>query len=72
MRCRTEYEDPSRFRYTVTSMVVTVLFVLCFALRVFAFGYRYAFGHYLNADLFMVIGYYIPELVPALLQIYLV
>jgi len=50
----------------------TMIFTACFCCRVVMFLYRPVTGNYLDQTLFIFLAYYIPELVPSALQVYIV
>ncbi|KAL6050814.1 hypothetical protein QOT17_019579 [Balamuthia mandrillaris] len=51
---------------------ITLAFVVCFLLRVAMYLYRPITGDYLPDAAFVTCAYYVPEIVPSLLQIYIV
>lgn len=56
-------------RELITTMIVTCVFAACFALRMTMFLYRPITGKFMNATLYRVLAYFIPEVVAVLLQI---
>jgi len=50
----------------------TMIFTACFCCRVVMFLYRPVTGSYLHPTLFIFMAYYVPELVPSALQVYIV
>jgi len=60
-----------RNKELVKLLMYTIVFTACFMCRVFMFLYRPITGLYLNNTIFVVFGYYVPELVPAALQMYI-
>ena len=56
-------------RELITTMIVTCVFVCCFALRMTMFLYRPITGKFMNSTVYRVLAYFIPEIVAVLLQI---
>jgi len=68
-----EDKDPTKFKEAVKTIFTTVVFTLCFLLRVAMFSYRFVTGSYIkDYDLFTVLAYYVAEIIPSMLQIYIV
>jgi magnesium-transporting ATPase (P-type) len=59
-------------REILVILVATIIFTVCFILRVVAFLYRPITGEYMPQELFQVLAYYIPEVIPSLVQFYLI
>lgn len=53
-------------------LVTTMIFTACFCCRVVMFLYRPVTGHYLPDTVFIFLAYYVPEVVPSALQVYIV
>jgi len=53
-------------------IVVTAVFIICFLLRMVMFLYRPITNQYVNNSLFRTLSYLIPEIVPALTQLYMI
>eukprot|EP01112_Ceratiomyxa_fruticulosa_P013436 TRINITY_DN3781_c0_g1_i1.p1 TRINITY_DN3781_c0_g1~~TRINITY_DN3781_c0_g1_i1.p1 ORF type:complete len:338 (-),score=27.76 TRINITY_DN3781_c0_g1_i1:183-1196(-) len=51
---------------------VTVIFSICFFIRVAMFLYRPITKKFLNLYLFQTFAYYVPEIIPCLLQLYMI
>lgn len=51
------------------TVLITLVFTLCFFLKVILFLYRPITKKYMNNALFRVLGYYIPELIPSITQL---
>lgn len=56
-------------RELIQTMVVTIVFAACFALRMVMFLYRPITGRFLNGTLYRVLAYFIPEVVAVALQV---
>lgn len=56
-------------RELITTMIVTCVFAACFALRMTMFLYRPVTGKFMNATLYRVLAYFVPEVLAVLLQI---
>jgi len=52
-------------------MLITLVFTACFTLRVIMFLYRPLTNKYLNIYLFYSLAYFVPEISPTVLQVYL-
>jgi len=53
-------------------LISTIIFSVCFLVRVIAFLYRPITNGYMNDQLFQVLGYFIPELIPSIVQFYII
>jgi len=53
-------------------LFVMLAFTLCFSLRIAMFLYRPITDHYMNDNLFPVLAYYLPEVVPSILELCLI
>jgi len=69
-----DFEENSsrKAREILTILVATIIFTVCFILRVVAFLYRPLTGEKMNQELFQVLAYYIPEVIPSVVQFYLI
>jgi len=56
-------------RELIQTMIVTIIFAACFALRMIMFLYRPVTGKFLNGTLYRVLAYFIPEVVAVTLQV---
>jgi len=56
----------------LTILIATIIFTACFLVRVVAFLFRPVEHEYMNQQLFQVLAYYIPEVIPSLVQFYLI
>jgi hypothetical protein len=56
-------------REMISTMIVTIVFACCFALRMIMFLYRPVTGKFLNPILYRVLAYFVPEVVAVLLQV---
>jgi len=52
-------------------LLITLVFTACFSIRVFMFLYRPITGRKFSEPLFYSLAYYVPEVLPTLLQVYL-
>jgi len=64
-------DSNERTRELIKIGFVTSIFSGCFLGRVIMFLYRPIAGTYLPMGVFMTFGYYLPEIVPSLLQLYI-
>eukprot|EP01132_Coremiostelium_polycephalum_P003134 gene3134-3918_t len=51
---------------------LSTAFALCFLLRTIIFLYNPISGKYMNNEVFITMGYFIPDIVPTLLQLYII
>jgi len=68
---KSDVQDPRRIVNVVKIILASVCFVLCFLLRVAMFAYRPITNNYIDPDLFQVFAYFIPEIIPSIVQIYI-
>jgi hypothetical protein len=61
----------TRDRQLIQILVITVLFAACFLVRCVIFLYRPITGQKFSEVIFYTFGYFVPETIPSLLQIYL-
>jgi len=52
--------------------LLAIIFLICFADRVFFFCYRLITGQTLPNTTYIILSYYLPELIPSFLQLWLV
>eukprot|EP01119_Soliformovum_irregulare_P002555 TRINITY_DN12802_c0_g1_i1.p1 TRINITY_DN12802_c0_g1~~TRINITY_DN12802_c0_g1_i1.p1 ORF type:complete len:301 (-),score=38.20 TRINITY_DN12802_c0_g1_i1:113-1015(-) len=52
-------------------LIITLVFTACFSVRVVVFAYRPISGHFLPDILFYFAGYFVPDTIPSILQIYI-
>jgi len=69
---RADNNDPTRMREAIKIIFTAICFTLCFLLRVSMFSYRFITNAFLPDVLFVTLAYYLPELIPSVLQIYIV
>jgi len=69
-----EYEETQnrKYREILKILISTIIFTTCFLVRVVAFLYRPITNSYMNNNLFQILAYYIPEVIPSLVQFYLI
>jgi len=60
-----------RNRELLKTVGITTVFAACFLCRVVMFAYRPITGQHFPAVTFYVLGYFLPELIPSVLQVYL-
>eukprot|EP01125_Pyxidicula_operculata_P008272 TRINITY_DN2791_c0_g1_i1.p1 TRINITY_DN2791_c0_g1~~TRINITY_DN2791_c0_g1_i1.p1 ORF type:complete len:176 (-),score=16.05 TRINITY_DN2791_c0_g1_i1:338-865(-) len=64
--------DPQRAKNILKVCGTTVIFTICFLLRCIMYSYRFITGQYIEPNTFVVLTYFVPELIPCLIQFYLV
>jgi len=65
-------EDRHLYAECVKLILITLAFVGSFSLRVMAFSYRYITFTYMDNFYYMPIAYYLPDLIPTILQVIVV
>jgi len=65
-------EGHQRINDIIKILVGTLIISACFLVRVFAFLYRPIYQAKMPDEVFQIFGYYIPELIPSLVQFYMI
>ncbi|GAM27305.1 hypothetical protein SAMD00019534_104800 [Acytostelium subglobosum LB1] len=52
-------------------LLLSATFCLCFLIRIVIFLYNPITGEYMNQELFITMGYFIPDIIPTLMQLYI-
>ena len=68
--CSRSLDPPSHLTCTIAQQIIfyTSIICVCFALKCAILCYRPLTGNYMNTNVFFSLGYYIPEIIPSLLQ----
>jgi len=67
-----DFSDPHRLRHAFKNLSYGLGFSILFFLRVIMFAYRPVTNGFMNASVFLILAYYIPEIIPSLLQLYII
>jgi len=70
-RISSEDFDPRKGKEAAKTVVITMVFTFCFLLRATTYTYRLVSNSIIESNLLIVLSFYIPELAPTVLQIYL-
>jgi hypothetical protein len=71
MRAGSDKLNPDLRKELMKMLLATVVFASCFLLRVFMFAYRPVTGKYFDDHTFIILGYYVCEAVPSLVEVYI-
>jgi len=67
LNCRIKKNKSTSLGDLIKAEIFSVVLMICFAIRCVMFSYRVLTGKLLNDDLYVVMSYFIPEIIPTLL-----